>query len=195
VWERATQELAMTIVWLRTIAAAAALGLLTFSGMAQAPKQGEDEQNVKQVKLTEKQIQNFISAQKQIAPLASKLEAAGDKGDPALQAQIEKIAKGNGFGSLDEMGDVGANISMVLSGLDPKTGQFTELPDLIKKDMEELKRNKQMPQKDKDRALAGMQGALKTAAPLQFKENVALVKKYREQLDQILGQEGGPEKK
>jgi hypothetical protein len=182
----------MTIVWLRTLAAAAALGLLAFSGLAQAPKQGEGEQGFKQMKLTEKHIKGFISAQKQIAPLSSKVE--GDKVDPAVQSQLEKIAKSNGFSSLEELGDVGANISLVLGGLDPKTGQFTELPELIKKDMEELKQNKEMSQKDKDQALAEMQEALKTAPLLQFKENVALVRKYQKELDQVLGQ-GAEEKK
>jgi hypothetical protein len=33
-----------------------------------------------------------------------------------------------------------------------------------------------------------MQEALKVAAPLRFKENVALVKKYQKELDQVLGQ-------
>jgi hypothetical protein len=160
--------------------------------MAQGQKPGEGEQRFKQMKLTEKQIKNFISAQKQIAPLSSKLDAAGAKPDPAVQGQLEKIAKSNGFASFDELGDVGANISMVLAGLDPQTGEFTELPELIKKDMDEVKRDKQMSQKDKDQALADMQEALKTAAPLQFKENVALVRKYQKELDQLLGQE--PEK-
>jgi hypothetical protein len=182
----------MRIVWRRTLAASAALGLLAVSVMAQGPKQGEDEQGFKQMRLTDKMIQNFISAQKEMEPISSKLEAAGDKPDPALQGQLEQIAKKNGFSSLDELGDVGSNISMVLSGLDPKTGQFTELPELIKKDMEELRRNKEMPQKEKNQALADMQEALKTAAPLQFKENVALVRKYQKQLDEVLGQ--GPEK-
>ena len=49
--------------------------------------------------------------------------------------------------------------------------------------MEEVKKDTQMPQKDKDQVLAEMQEALKTATPLQFKENVALVKKYQKQLD------------
>jgi len=181
----------MSSVWLRTLAAVAALGLLTFSGLAQAPRQGEDEQGIKQMRLTDKQIRSFISAQKQISPISSKIEAAGDKRDPALESQLEKIAKSNGFASLDELGDVGANISMVLSGLDPQTGQFTELPQLIKQDMEKLKQNKKMPQKDREQALADMQEALKTAAPLQFKENIALVRKYQKELDQFLG---GPEK-
>jgi hypothetical protein len=34
-----------------------------------------------------------------------------------------------------------------------------------------------------------LQEALKSAAPLQFKENVAVVKKYRKELDQVTPQE------
>jgi hypothetical protein len=182
-------ELAMRTMWLGTLAGLVGLGLFTFSGMAQSQKQDEGGQSLKQMKLTEKQIQSFISAQKQLAPLSSKLDAAGDKPDPALQSELEKIAKNNGFSTLDELGDVGANISIVLAGLDPKTGKFTEPPDLIKKDIEEIKQNKEMSQKDRDEALSEMQQALKTAAPLQFKENVALVKKYQKELDQVLGQD------
>jgi hypothetical protein len=157
--------------------------------VAQGQKQGESEQQFKQMKLTEKQIQSFISAQKRLAPLSGKLEASGDKPDPALQNQVEQIAKSSGFATLDEFGDVSANISLVLAGLDPKTGQFTEPPDLIRKDIEEIKRDTKMSQKDKDQALSDMQAALRIAAPIQFKENVALVKKYQTELDQVLGQE------
>ena len=82
-----------------------------------------------------------------------------------------------------------ANISLVLAGLDPQSGQFTEPPDQIKKDIDELKQDKQLSQKDKDQALAEMQEALKSAAPLQFKENVAVVKKYQKELDQVTPQE------
>ena len=81
------------------------------------------------------------------------------------------------------------NVSIVLAGLDSKTGQFTEPPDQIKKDMDEIKQEKQMSEQDKDQALSEMQEALQTAAPLQFKENVALVKKYQNELDQVLQQE------
>jgi hypothetical protein len=157
--------------------------------MAQSAKQDAGNQQLKQIKLTEKQVKSFITAQKQIAPLASKLESAGDKPDPALQSQLEQIAKSNGFSSFEELDDVAANVSIVLAGLDSKTGQFTEPPDQIKKDIDEIKQDKQMSQQDKDQALSEMQEALKTAAPLQFKENVALVKKYQNELDQVLQQE------
>ena len=52
--------------------------------------------------------------------------------------------------------------------------------------MDEIKQDKQMSQQDKDQALSEMQEALKNASPLQFKENVVLVKKYQKELDQVL---------
>jgi hypothetical protein len=179
----------MKTTWRGTLAAVAVVGLLASSAMAQGQKQGDSQSQLKQVKLTDKQVQGFISAQKELAPLSSKLEGAGDKPDPVLQTQLDQIAKKNGFSSADELDDVAANISVVLSGLDPKSGQFTEPPDQIKKDMEEVKRDTQMSQKDKDQALSEMQEALKTAAPLKFKENVALVKKYQKELDAALPNE------
>jgi hypothetical protein len=181
-------ERTMRTIWLGKLAVLAGLALFATSAIAQSQKDGQDQSQLKQIKLTEKQVRDFISAQKQLAPLASKLESAADKPDPALQKQVEQIAKSNGFSTLDEFDDVAANISLVLGGLDPQ-GQFTEPPDQIKKDIDELKQDKQLPQKDKDQSLAEMQEALKRAAPLQFKENVAVVKKYQKELDQVTPQE------
>jgi hypothetical protein len=182
-------ERTMRTIWLGKLAALAGLALFAASAIAQSQKDREDQWQFKQIKLTEKQVQDFISAQKQLVPLASKLENAADKPDPALQKQIEQIAKSNGFSTIDEFDDVAANISLVLAGLDPQSGQFTEPPDQIKKDIDELTQDKQLPQKDKDQSLAEMQEALKRVAPLQFKENVAVVKKYQKELDQITPQE------
>lgn len=163
------------------LAAVTALVLFGPLSVAQNSKPQEGQQQLKQMKLTEKQVQSFIAAQKQLAPLASKLEA--DQPDPAVEKQVEQIAKSNGFSSVEELDNVNANIALVLAGLDPKTGQFTEPPEVIKKDIEELKQDKQMAQKDKDEALAEMQEALKAAKPLQFKENIVVVKKFQNDLE------------
>ena len=179
----------MRTISLGKLAVLAGLTLFAASAVAQSPKDAQDQQELEQIKLSEKQVKDFISAQKQLAPLASKLENADDKPDPGLQSQVEKIAKSNGFSTLDEFDNVAANISLVLAGLDPQTGQFTEPPDQIKRDIDELKQDKQIPQKDKDEALAEMQEALKKAAPLKFKENVAVVKKFQKEFDQIAPQE------
>lgn len=181
----------MRTIWLGKLAVLAGLALFAAAGIAQN-KDGQDQWQFKQIKLTEKQVRAFISAQKQLAPLASKLDGAADQPNPALQKEIEQIAKSNGFATLDEFDDVSANISLVLAGLDPQSGQFTEPPDQIKKDMDDIKQDKQLSQKDKDQALAEMQEALKKAAPLQYKENVAVVKKFQKELDQVTAQE--PEK-
>ena len=182
----------MRTIGVRMLAIVAGLVLLGPLAFAQTTtKPGDSPQQLKQIKLTEAKVKSFISAQKQLAPLASKLDAAGDTQDPAVQREVEQIAKGNGFATLQEFDDVAANISVVLAGLDPQTGQFTEPPEQIKKDMDEIKQDTQMSQKDKDDALAQMQAALKVAAPLQFKENVALVKKYQKELDQVVQPESG----
>ena len=186
---RPTMERKMRTIWLGKLAVLAGLTLFAASAVAQNQKDGQEQGQLKQIKLTEKQVRGFISAQKQLAPLASKLESAGEKPDPALQKQVEQITKSNGFSTLDEFDDVAANISLVLAGLDPQSGQFTEPPDQLRKDIEELKQDKQMSGKDKDQALTEMQEALKSAAPLQFKENIAVVKKYQKELDEVTPQE------
>ena len=52
------------------------------------------------IKLTEKQMQNFIAAHQEMAKLYA--GADPDKPDPKLEAQAEAIAKKNGFSSLAE---------------------------------------------------------------------------------------------
>ncbi len=183
----------MKTMWLWTLTVLTGLAVFGPAVIAQSQKESEGQQQIKQIKLTETKVQSFISAQKQLAPLAGKLEAAGDKPDPALQSQLEQIAKSNGFSSLDELDVVALNIALVLDGLDPQTGQFMERSEQIKKDMDELKQDGQISQKDKDQALSQMQEELKSAAPLQFKENVALVRKYQKDLDQAVQQEAAPQ--
>ena len=194
------RELTMRRTWLVTLAAlaglGAGLGLLASTGMAQGARQEQGEQQrFKEMKLSEQQIQSFITSQKKLAPLASKLEAAAGQPDPALQKQVEQIAKCSGFSTMQEFSDVGVNVSVVLAGLDAQTGQFVEPPEQIRRDMEEVKKDPQMSKQEKDQALAEMQAALKTAVPLKFKENVALVRKYQRELEQALGEDQPATKK
>ncbi len=137
-------------------------------------------QEVKQIKLTEKHIQSFIAAYKDMAKI---YEGANfDKPDPKVEAQAEAVAKKNGFASLAEYDDVSANISMIVSGIDPQTKKFTEAPELIKNDIAALKADKSIPEAEKKRELAELDAALKDAKPIQFKENITLVLKYFDKL-------------
>src|SRR5262245_35937293 len=88
-----------------SLAIAIAFAPLCGAALAQAP--------VKQVKLTEKQVQSFIEAQKDLTAITDKMEGSvTDKPDPKVQADLEAAAKKHGFKDFAEYDDVAANISM-----------------------------------------------------------------------------------
>jgi hypothetical protein len=155
------------------------LGVAAAGAHAQAP-------DFKQVKLDNKLIEGFIGAQKDLAAMAAKLQAAGDKPDPKLQEELEGVAKKNGFASFGELDDVAANISMVMAGLDPQTGDYMDPIDAIKKEMDEIKKDDKIPEKDKKQMLDEMGEALKTTPPLQFKDNITVVKKFQKEIEKAL---------
>jgi hypothetical protein len=137
-------------------------------------------QEAKQIKLAEKQLQSFIAAYRDIAKLYE--SADSDKPDPKVEAQAASIAKKNGFASLAQYDDVLTNITMIMSGIDPQTKKFTEPPEQIKNEIAALKADRSVPEADKKEGLAQLEAALKVAKPIQFKENIALVLKYYDQL-------------
>jgi len=141
-------------------------------------------QEVKQIKLTEKHIQGFMAAYKDMANLYDSADA--DKPDPKVEAQADAIAKRNGFASLAGYDNVSTNITMIMSGIDLRTKQFTEPPEQIKKDIAALKADKSVSEAEKKEDLAQLKEALKTAKPIQFKENIALVLKYFDKLSPLM---------
>jgi len=98
------------------------------------------------------------------------------------EAAVRDLVKKNGFASLEEYDDVAANISMIMSGLNPQTKEFTEPPDQIKAEINTLKADKKVSAAAKREELADLDAALKDAKPIAFKENIALVLKYFDKL-------------
>jgi hypothetical protein len=141
-------------------------------------------QEVKQIKLTEKHIQGFMAASKDMARLYD--GADPDKPDPKVDAQAAAVAKKNGFASLAEYDGASMNISMIMFGIDPQTKKFTEPPDQIKKQIAALKIDKSVSEAEKKEELAELEAALKNAKPVQFKENIALVLKYFDKLAPLM---------
>src|SRR6266566_2841743 len=135
-------------------------------------------QEVKQIKLTEKHIQGFMAASKDMA----RLYDGADQPDPKVEAQAGVVAKKNGFASLAQYEDVSTNIVMIMSGIDPQTKKFTEPPEQIKNEIAALKADESVPETEKIEGLAQLEAALKIAKPIQFKENIVLVLKYFDQL-------------
>jgi hypothetical protein len=145
-------------------------------------------QPVKQIKLTDKQVQGLIAAYKDMGVLVAKIPQDSDKIDPKLQAQFEATAKKYGFASYAEYDDVFNNVSLVMSGIDPQTKAFTEPPEALKRQIAEVQADKKMSKEEKKQALEDMNEALKDAKPVEFKENVALVTKYLDKLGAIMQQ-------
>ena len=144
-------------------------------------------QEVKQVKLTEKHIQGFISAHEDMAKLYD--DADPNKPDPKVEAQAEEVAKKNGFANLAEHDLVSMNIAVIMSGIDPDTKKFTEPPEQIREQIASLKADKSVPDAEKKDYLAQLEDALKNAKPIQFKENIALVLKYFDKLPAFIEQD------
>jgi hypothetical protein len=142
-------------------------------------------QEVKQIKLTEKHIQGFMAAYEDIAKIYDGAESDKPE-DPKVEAQAAAVAKKHGFANLAQYDDVSMNISMILSGIDPQTKKFTEPPEQIKNEIAALKADKSVPEAEKKEGLTQLEAALKNSRPIQFKENIALVLKYFDQLAPIM---------
>lgn len=91
---------------------------------AQAAAPAQDQAPpIKQIALTDKQVDGAIAAAKEMDPITAKLSQDA-KPDPKVVAQLEAIAKKNGFASYDEYNSVVDNISLVLGGFDPQTKKY-----------------------------------------------------------------------
>lgn len=143
-------------------------------------------QQLNQIKLTDKQVQGFIAAQSDFAPLAEKLREGGEKPDPSLAGKLDEIAKKHGFKDFAEFEDVGANVTIVLDGLDPKSGTYADPVEKMKKERDEIKADGTIPENDKKLALDDLEQEIAAAQPLQFKENIDVVKRHREAIDKLV---------
>jgi hypothetical protein len=163
---------------------AAAVAFLVLGGLVGA---AAAQDAIKQVKLSEKLVEGFIAAQKDMSAMAERMQGSpSDKPDPKIQGELEEVAKKHGFKDFAEYDDVAANISMVMAGIDPQSGAFTDPVTAINKEIEEVKADTTIPEKDKKQMLEELNEALKTTAPLQFPDNVEVVKKFREKIDAVL---------
>lgn len=176
------REMVMTSAFGQIVRSATAFVLAL--GLALSPAAAQ-EAEFKQIKLTEKQVQGFIAAQKDLNEISEKLQNASEQ-DTKLQAELEAIAKKNGFANFEELDDVAANISMVMAGIDPETGEYSDPVESIKKEIEEIKADNSIPEKEKQQMLKEMEEALETTPALEHPENIEIVKKHRAEIDKAL---------
>jgi hypothetical protein len=143
---------------------------------------------LKQIALTEKQIESVLAAQKDVDAITDKIPDDA-KPDPKIDAQLDAVAKKNGFASYDEYNTVVDNISLVLGGFDPATKKFVGAEAVLKAQVAQVQADKKMPAKDKKAVLADLNEALKSPPPaIENKGNIELVAKYYDKLAEALGE-------
>ncbi len=169
---------AMQVVWLLA-------GVLWAVGLSSPAAQAQDP--FKQIKLDEKMIAGFIAAQKDMLAIAEKLQGSGsDAPDPKMQSELEATAKKHGFKDFAEYDDAAANITMIMMAIDPQSGAFTDPVDAIKADIEQVKTDKTINEKERKQRIEELQEELKSTEPVKFPENVELVKKHRAKIAEVM---------
>ena len=170
-----------------SVAAMSTGGALAQAKQQPAPAQPAQPPALKQMALTDKQIEGVLAAQKDMDAITDKLPENA-KPDPKVTAQLDAVAKKNGFASYDEYNDVIDNISLVLGGFDPATKKYVGSEAVIKAQIAQVEADKKMSAKDKKEALADLNEALKASAPaIENKGNIDLVGKYYDKLADALG--------
>ena len=141
---------------------------------------------VKQIALTDKQIEGVLAAQKDMDAITAKL-ADNATLDPRITAQLEDVTRKNGFASYDEYSNVVDNISIVLAGFDPATKQYVGTDVVIKAQIAKVESDKKMSPNDRKEALAELNDALKSPVLIENRGNIDLVAKYYDKLADALG--------
>ena len=81
--------------------------------------------------LTDKQIQGVLAASKDMDAITEKLPENAPP-DAKVTAQLDAVAKKNGFASYDDYNDVTDNIGLVIAGFDPATKKYVGNEAVIK---------------------------------------------------------------
>lgn len=146
---------------------------------------------LKQTALSDKQVEGVLAAQKDLDAITDKLpQDAPAKPDPKITAQLDDVAKKNGFANYREYNDVVENIMLVLGGFDPKTKTYVGTEAVIKQQIAAVQADKKIPAKDKKVALDELNGALKQPQPaIENKGNIDIVAKYYDKLTAAMQEE------
>jgi hypothetical protein len=149
-----------------------------------APAQAAPQQAppVKQIALTDKQIDGVLAASKDMDAATAKLPENAAP-DAKAMAQLDAVAKKYGFASFDDYNNVTDNIGMVMSGIDSTSKKYVGNEAVLKAQIAQIQADKKMSPKDKKEALADLNDALKNPAPaIQNKGNIDLVVKNYDKL-------------
>jgi hypothetical protein len=144
------------------------------------------DQGLSQRLLTEKDVQNFIAAQKPIKAALDKIpEDKRDQPDAPMQAALDKLAAGFGFKDYGDFDEVGSNIQFILQGFDSEKKTFIGHEAVIKNEIANVTADKSMKPKDKAEELEQLKDALAHVDPVKYKESIPVVTKHYAELSAI----------
>jgi hypothetical protein len=171
--------------------AAVAAALATFSANSAQAQAGGAPPQLKQIALTEKQVEGVLASQKELDAATEKLpDNAMDKPDPKVTAQLDAVVKKYGFADYEEYNVVVENISLVMGGFDPQTKKYIGNDAVLKQQIAAVEADKKMSAKEKKDALEDLNQALKAPAPaIENKGNIDLVAKYYDKLAAVMSED------
>jgi hypothetical protein len=139
---------------------------------------------IRQVALTEKQVEGFIAAHKDMVEAFDKLQ--NEKSEKVVMGQLDKVAKKFGFKDHADYDIVVTNITNIMFGIDPQTKAFTDPPTVAKRDLEAAMNDKSLPEADRKRLVEDLTEQAKMVQPVMHPGNIDLVKKYYEKIEPLL---------
>ena len=139
-----------------------------------------------QIKLTEKHVEGFIAAQKDMSAVVEPVMQGTvflNSTNANYQAELRSVIKKHGFKNFAEYEAVAASISLVMASIDPQTRVFTDLRTAIKRELEAVNAQKDVPNSEKKKLRESLILALRAARPIQFPANIQLVQRYYDKID------------
>jgi hypothetical protein len=163
---------------------------LTIAAMAVAfasfPSSAPAQVAATPIKLTEKHVEGFIAAQKDMSAVVENMmqrAVFSNNANAKYEAELKAVTKKHGFKNFAEYEAVAANISMVMAAIDSQTKVFTDPQTAIKKEIKNVSADKNIPNSEQKKLLGSLNLALRAARPIQFPTNIELVQKYYDNID------------
>lgn len=175
--------------WIIALLFAALIGVGSLSTGVMAQDASGD---IRQMALTESQIKSLIAAQPDLAKVAKRLEGMPEDANVSVQKELDEIATKNGFKDFDELDQVSANVQLVLDGIDPESGEYSDPIEGMKQELADVKADSNMPENEKKELVSELEEAIAAMPALEHPENIELVKKHHKAIQQALdaGDEG-----
>ena len=150
---------------------------------AQTQPAGASQGEVKQVALTDQQVDNFLAAKADMDAIAAKLsDQAADQPDAKVLASFDAAAKKHQLANYGEYVGIASSIGVVLAGVDPDTKTYVGPEAVIKKQIAEVQADKTLKPKDRKEALDELDGEIKGAVPVKVPGNIPVVIKHYDKL-------------